>query len=217
MVTPSLFPYLASWRVAGKAAARSLAATVALTLAACSGHQHGDGPQADEYVEDCGGAARTFASDESFVALINREAAGGFVVDDARAARLSSPAAGSALSVTMPPTFLLDVTAARPLRRPPPTLWQRLSPIGTAHAHCPGVTGENYLLRLSRQGDAAPVFTAMLSVRRYTPNAERWRRALAGRAGQTLTLTLARAVFSRGAIVEGPFVTSTPVTFTVAP
>lgn len=199
---------------------------LSLVLAGClSGHDHG-GPEADEYLEPCGGAATTFASDESFRAFLNKEAAGAFVADDQRAPRLSSPTPGAVLSAAAPPTFMFDVLAAagewparggvaRPSARP--SLWARWGLVGTAHAHCPAVTGENYLLRLARDGETEPVFTALLSVRRYTPNADRWRKALAGRAGQTLKLTLARAVFSRGEIREGPFVATTAVSFTAGP
>ena len=86
----------------------------------------------------------------------------------------------------------------------------------TAEAHCPATSGDKYLLRLETStGDA--VFTAMLSVTTYTPDAAKWSQKLAGKQGQTLTLTLMRATFSGEAIAAGPFKATPAPTFTVGP
>ena len=60
-----------------------------------------------------------------------------------------------------------------------------------------------------------PVFTAMLSVTTYTPDAAKWSAKLANRQGQTLTLTLMRATFSGEAIAAGPFIATPAPTFMV--
>jgi hypothetical protein len=103
----------------------------------------------------------------------------------------------------------------RPGGCPPrrPRWWQRLAPIGTAHAHCPGVTGDNYLVRLTAAD--GPVYTALLSVPSFTPGAERWRAALTGRKGQTLNLTLLRAGLQGGRVTIGPFRSAGTAQFTV--
>lgn len=213
-----------------------------MLAAGCHKHDHGGGPTADEYVVDCettGGNGG--ASDENFVAFVNAAAAGKVTTNDAQAPRLMSPLPGTVLSATTPPTVTFMVpqaanaapasrrhmaracgvdreragwatTAARAALR-------SLSPIGTAHAHCPAFTGENYLFELANQTGAAPahVYTAVLSVDSFTPAAAIWRKAMEGRAGQTLVLSLQRAVFFKGSIMEGPFVPQQEITFTVGP
>jgi hypothetical protein len=116
------------------------------------------------------------------------------------------------------PMVLRQAPPGAPSRRRPSrwaTLWRAVSPVGTAWAHCPAVTGVNHLFRLD--DGATPVYTALLSVTSFTPNAAKWRKALEGRTGKILTLTLARAVFGDGDVREGPFVASTKATFTVRP
>lgn len=213
---------------------RAAALLLALT-AACHHHHHGPagGPRADEYFHDCDQAPdglRTFATDESFAEMINKEAAGGVVRDDAQAAHLAAPPAGSVLSASVPPTFTLRVgtMAAAPAtgrparacaaRRPrAPGILTALAPIGTAHAHCAPVNGENFLLRVTAEGDSAPLYAAQLSVTSFTPGAEAWRRALGGVAGRTVTVTVLRAIYGKGTITNGPFAATTPARFTVGP
>ena len=87
----------------------------------------------------------------------------------------------------------------------------------TAQAHCAPFTGENYLFRLTREGEVAPLYTAMLSVGTFTPDSPIWNRVMQGRGGQMLTVTLERAVFLMGDIVEGPFAPTEIITLTVGP
>jgi hypothetical protein len=179
-----------------------------------------------------------FATDESLVKMLEKEDAGGIVTRDEEAATLLAPASGATLSAATPPTFMLmaPATSARLERRPnllaPARLtpamdrrhrrsfWSRaltwLAPIGTAHAHCTPVTGDNYLLRLSGNGDKQ-LYAALLSTPTFTPSAEVWKKAIGGVTGQTLKLTLLRANYSGGTITSGPFVSSKVVTFTAAP
>jgi hypothetical protein len=202
---------------------------------ACGGDSAGP-PQPDEYVTDCetrpdGGA---FASDENYSAFLDKEAAHAVTADSCKAPQLTSPAPGSTLGRTTPPLIAFSDTPAScglrralpvqlaalcPLRRQP--LWKRLLRAfvleGVAEAHCGAFTGTNYLLRLGRAGDARPAYLAVLSVNSYTPDAGAWQRALSSRGGQTLTLSIERAVFFRGDIMEGPYLPAAPPTFQVAP
>jgi hypothetical protein len=200
-----------------------------VALSACDEHSHG-GPAADEYFYDCENnpaGLSVYATDESFVELINKEAANGLKTDDTQAAHLTSPAPGAKLSIASPPQWMFRVG---PMARGPgrggracpvarARRWDRLvralSPIGVAHAHCPAVNGDNFLFRLAKEGNSKALYTAQLSVTSFTPNAARWSKALAGLAGQTVVVTLARAVYSKGSITNGPFVASTPYKFTV--
>ena len=215
---------------------------LAVILAGCHDHHEEDGPQADEYVLDCEMADGGFAaSDEDFAAVVNAEAAGAVMTTPAASLpALTLPAAGATLSIATPPTFSFTATtttAAAPAARgetmacrAPAAKRKRVSRFGrvmsaikselvlerTAEAHCPATSGDKYMLRLeTSSGD--PVFTAMLSVTTYTPDAAKWSAKLAGKQGQTLTLTLMRATFSGEAIAAGPFKATPAPTFTVGP
>jgi len=215
---------------------------IALALVGCHEHTHEDGPQADEYVVDCETADGGFAaSDEDFAAVVNAEAAGTVMTTPADALPvLTLPAAGATLSTATPPTFSITATttaaatankgATMACRAPAAAKRKRVSRFGrvisaikselvlerTALAHCAATSGDKYLLRLqTSSGD--PVFTAMLSVTTYTPDAAKWSAKLASRQGQTLTLTLMRATFSGEAIAAGPFIATPAPTFMVGP
>lgn len=215
---------------------------LAVLLAGCHDHHEEGGPQADEYVVDCETADGGFAaSDEDFAAVVNAEAAGTVMTTPAASLpSLTLPAAGATLSIATPPTFTFSGTttaaaqvksgAAMACRAPATTKRKRASRFGrvlsaikselvlerSAEAHCPATSGDKYLLRLETStGDA--VFTAMLSVTTYTPDAAKWSQKLAGKQGQTLTLTLMRATFSGEAIAAGPFKATPAPTFTVGP
>jgi hypothetical protein len=208
-------------------------AVALLAPAACGGHDHPDTGEADEFFYDCENKPATvtvFATDEAFIEFINKEAGVGFKQDDSQAPRLLAPAPGSTLSAVTPPSVSFEVGAsasrARPGRRTAclvaprsrwSAVWRALSPVGTAYAHCPPVSGENFLFRITRDSDKQAIYTALLSVTSFTPTATVWSKALAGQAGQAVTLTLARAVYSKGDITNGPFVSSTPLRFTVGP
>ncbi len=202
----------------------------ALLVSSCDDHGSG-GDDASDYFfscDDAPGGVTVYATDESYRAILDKETAGEVEAKDAEAATLMTPASGTTLSAATPPTFVLNAPMARlgpapgpvlPTAPPHRPLWRRvltwLAPIGTAYAHCPGVTGDNFLFRLSRVGDPGSVYTAVASVTSFTPRAEAWRKALEGRAGQTLTLTLIRAGLTGGRVTSGPFRSTQPVTFTV--
>jgi hypothetical protein len=186
-------------------------------------------PAVDELIYDCENrpsGISTLATDESFMAIVNAEAARGLTRDDGKAPALSAPAAGSRLSVTAPPRFEWRATlasAARaapfdgcrreaPRRRGWSEALRALSPVGVAHAHCEAVTGENFVFRLEAAG--RPLYTAILSVTAFTPDAAKWSKATGGHVGESVTLTLARAYLAQGAVIEGPYV-GAPVTFTL--
>jgi hypothetical protein len=201
------------------------------TLLACHGdHDHESELSADEFFYDCEQRPdlTVFATDEAYVSVINAEAAAKTqIVDDDRAPRLQSPVSGSVLSTTTPPTFTVATAAAslRPQRgqacpRASHVFWTRmaqsLSPISTAYAHCPAVSGPLFLLRLTHEGETAPVYSALASVTVISPSANVWTKVMKGRAGQTLKLSIVRAVLSKGTVTEGPYKRSDSPTFSVA-
>ncbi len=212
-----------------------IGAVVLMWFAGCHAHDDG-GPQADEYFYGCEGnppaGITIFATDESFGEFANQEAAVGLKTDDVQAPKLVSPAVGSTISGNVPPAFTFKATpmalfrGTRPGASPAACKVERsrwaavsrfLSWEGTAYAHCTAVNGDNYLFRVSKDGQTKPLYTAQLSVTTFTPGAAKWKGALAGLSGQMVTLTLARAIYSKGAITNGPFVASTPIKFTVGP
>ncbi|HEY0705211.1 MAG TPA: hypothetical protein VGG33_00340 [Polyangia bacterium] len=220
----------------------ALAFTIALGASACDEHAK---PSIDvnEYFYDCENPARPasltrFATDESLIALLNKESARAVRTVDENAATLSMPTPGSTISAVTPPTFVIQppVTSARerglprtdalatpsgPRPRPARSLWEKarawLSPIGTAHAHCLPVTGDNYLIRLTREGDASPAYSTLVSVPSFSPTPAVWAKAMQGRAGQTLKVTIIRAFYSGGTITDGPFIGTQVPTLVVGP
>lgn len=210
---------------------RPVAFALLFAVTACHSHSDDtDGPTASEYFYDCenqpaGVTAAT--SDEAFRAFVNAEVAGAVMADDSRAVTLTSPAAGTTLSVNTPPAFAFTppTLAQGPLRAPPavarrPSRWARLRRLfafeGVAHAHCPAVTGTNYVLRVT-DGQGAALYTAALSVSSFTPGAAAWKAAMAGREGQTINVRISRAQLNRNNITDGPYVPSSWPTFVIGP
>ena len=212
---------------------KKLVCLFASLLFACSSSDpEAEGPQADEYNVDCAGtdAGTGVTSDENFAAFVNAEAAGK-VVDSCKGPQLTAPAAGATLSAQTPPDIKFNdnscpATPIRPrtgLRRVPrqaprysrviEALLSRIS--GEAQAHCGAISGINYYFKILPAGGGTPLYTAMLSVTSFTPDATKWRTAMAGRSGQTVTVVLEGANFLKGEILEGPFRAQT--TFTVVP
>lgn len=208
-----------------------------LGLSGCEGAQTGQTPVpvVDEYVVSCDAAAAgaPSTSDENHIRFVEAERAG-TVSAGCSAPQLQSPI-GETVSAATPPTFEFTPTHAdcgaawRPAQRVPACvqpksgrlkrLWTFVEPVlwGTAHAHCPAFTGENYLLQVRPGADQAPLYVAMLSTTAFTPDAETWRRALREVVGKTVEITLQRAVFFRGEIREGPFIQPAPYVFRVTP
>ncbi len=198
-------------------------------LACHSDHDHESDLTADEFFYDCEQRPDlVFATDEAYVSVINAEAAAKTqIVDDDRAPRLQSPALGSALSMSTPPTFTIATGAAwlLPKRgqacpRASKGFWTRmaqsLSPVATAYAHCPAVSGPLFLVRLTHDGDSAPVYSALSSVTVISPSSKVWTKVMKGRAGQTLKLSIVRTVLSKGTVTEGPYRRPDSPTFGVA-
>ena len=141
---------------------RSLMVLALLAAVGCPGGDGDDEIAADEYFYDCTSApagVTVYATDESLREISDKVSAGAVTTNDAEAATVMSPAPGGTLSATTPPAFMLRTPTAAlvppgrggcpPARR---RWWQRLSPIGVAHAHCPGVTGDNMLVRVTPSG-----------------------------------------------------------------
>jgi hypothetical protein len=217
-----------------------LALLCAPLLSACDDHDHdhGETSEVNEYFYDCEDPNRpaglnVFATDESLRALLDRESAGAVQTKDESAAHLTAPATG--LSAATPPNFVIEPPPTSAQAAPLPdarayadayvaprrSFWQRalrvLAPVGTAHAHCQPVTGDNYLLRLTKDGESKPAYAALSSVKTFTPSATVWKAAMNGRSGQSLKLTLIRAGYNGGTVTSGPFVPAQATTFTVGP
>lgn len=215
----------------------AIAAASISIAAACAGGSSGDPPvEQTEYFEDCSAAlpGRPAASDEAFRAFVEAEVAGRRILRSTKAPRLTLPAVGATLDPTKPPEIRFDPThgslsklgpvdrAAQPGcsrldSSAPASLWALALSIahglieGTAEAHCAAVSGELYLLRIN--DGVRTRYTALLSVTAFTPGLSAWTAAMNGAAGKTLSLTVERAVFFKGSIMDGPFVQETPYTF----
>jgi hypothetical protein len=207
---------------------------VSLLVAAsgCGGDELGD---ADDYITPCGEArpGEPFASDEAYRAFINAQAGKTVVVDDTRGPRVSLSPEGRIFSANIPPTFRISVPKVTSLEPPggrapargpalPRDMWSRLrrflSPIGTAHAHCPAFSGENYYLRIYNvRTPERSAYQAILSVTEFVPSLKAWRKAMDSRNGQDVEVAVMRATFAGGTITEGPFVVSMPAKFAVGP
>ncbi len=215
-------------------------AAAAACFASCDDTDKPLPPEADEVVNSCEDVpvGEAFASDESFTKFVEAEAAGRVVSEDCRAPVLTAPAAGASLDRNTPPTFTFMPTQpacaqtmgppAAPVKRGGPPacprrprgawarLWKMISPIGVAEAHCPAVEGPNYLLRI-RDAQNKPIYTALLSVTTFKPKDDTWKRVMASHGGQAVKLSLQRAMFVRGSIMDGPFVSTQSVSLTIAP
>jgi hypothetical protein len=212
------------------------AATVTAALVGCQATDDGGAEiVADEFFWDCEDAARppaltVFATDEAFKEFVNSDAASPPTRNDALAPHLTTPATPANLSASVPPTFVFQPTrTAAAEHRPPSTrlaaaprairrnrgLVRWLSSLveGTAWAHCPAVSGDNFLVRVIDRDTT--IYTALLSVTSFTPTAQMWNKALDGRLAHTLTVTIERATFSTGKITLGPYVATTSPMFTV--
>jgi len=207
-----------------------------LGLLALLGCSHQNNPtNADEYIVDCTVNASMFASAESFAKFTEAEAVGRVTADDCKSPELLGPSFGATLSAGAPPLFLFNPIhtcgAGGPTGSPRRyALGARARPMwlsvmkfaadlleGTAEARCGAFSGENYLFRIRRAGDSTPLYTALLSVTSFQPDPAIWRRALSGRNGQTVSVTIERAIFSGGSINEGPYVQSQPYSFPAGP
>jgi hypothetical protein len=194
-------------------------------------------PGADEYIINCDAAdgGATVTSDENYTRFIEADSAQTVVKDPCLSPLLTAPPAGTKLDPSQPPVFTFSPTHptcalhrdsgtrfGRLLRQEQPG-WSRALEsslalvVKNAEAHCGAISGENYLFRLMHAGEKDPVYSALLSVTSFTPDASIWNKAMAGRHGQSLTLTIERAIFLRGDINQGPYVQPQPYSFVVGP
>ena len=207
-----------------------------LVTSACGSKTSGVA-DADEYIVNCDAAdGGTGTSDENHTKFIEADSAGTVVADGCRSPLLSTPAVGTKLDPLQPPVFTFS--AFHPTcalhrqrgvrfgclqRQPGQPGWSRALEsalalvVKPAEAHCAAITGENYFFRLMHAGETTAVYSAMLSVTSFTPDAAVWKKAMAGRQGQTLSLTIERAFFFRGDINQGPYVQPVPYPFVVGP
>jgi hypothetical protein len=216
---------------------RKLACVLCVAVCACSS---GSGTQqeaaADEYIVDCTGtdAGSGVTSDENLAAFINAEASNKVVINDPCSPELTSPAAGQTLSAQTPRLIsFTDTHSSCPTAPIPPRTGLRKVPrqqpgysrvieallarvvSSDAQAHCGAITGINYYFKVLPQGGTTPLYTAMLSVTSFTPDAAKWQKAMAGRNGQTVTIVIERANFLKGDILGS--VLAMQASFTVGP
>jgi hypothetical protein len=212
---------------------KRLACALSLALCSCSSSNPPDEPAADEYFVDCTGtdAGEGVTSDENLGAFINAEAAGKVTDDNCKAPQLTAPAVGTTLSVQTPPALKFNdsgcpTTPIRPrsgLRKVPrqqPVYSRTMEAVlarvsGEAQAHCGAISGPNYYLKVMPPNGTTPLYTAMLSMTSFTPDAAKWRKALSGHNGQTVSIVIEGAFFLRGDINQGPYRAQS--TFTVGP
>jgi len=192
----------------------------------------------DEYIADCETVAsgQPAASDENYVKFVEAESSNKVTKDACKSPEITSPASGGVLDPRTPPTFSFrashPVCTRLPLLRsgalgcrtaPGPSAPERLLTLagsaieGTAFAHCAAFTGENYLFRVTVAGQKTPVYSALLSVTSFTPNATAWSQALSGQSGKTVEISISRGVFLRGDLNEGPYLQPVPYSFTIGP
>jgi hypothetical protein len=206
--------------------------------AACSSEAEEDDPDdVDLSCEDEGVAARglPFASEDTYDAFIKAEQANTVMVDAGRLPVVTLFPEGRMVSASTPPTFVLNfpkaTTSASRAPRPRAGFWARLRGAlqweRRAHAAtCPPVNGEVLFMRLTYERiPTRPAYKAVVTLpsttaeRRYVPDYDTWQPLMMNRHGQMLMLTMMRAKFQNGAIVEGPFVQpeAARLRFTVVP
>lgn len=182
----------------------------------------------DEFIPSCdqADAGAPAATEDTFLAFVDAQAAHAVLADPCRSPELTAPAPGSVLDPLTPSQFTFNPTHAV-CRLPVPAhrthgrpWWERAGELleGTAEAApCPPLTGESYSFKVIRFGEAKPVYRALLSVTSFTPDPVIWKAALAGRSGQTLNLSIERGVFVNGTLTQGPYTEPQPYSFPVGP
>lgn len=218
-----------------------------IAVGAGCGEDGGSGPREYITACEEAKPGEPFASDEAYRAFINAQSAKTVMVSEMRGPRVVQDPEGRIISANIPPTFrivvpklssaepstgrapaspALELSQPRPAQTQPttkgPSLWGRvrnfLSPIGTAHAHCPAFSGENYYLRLYNVRTPEKIaYDAVLSVNEFVPSLPAWRKSMDSRNGQEVEIVVLRATFAGGTITEGPFVAATPSRFAVGP
>jgi hypothetical protein len=208
-------------RTTGRLAATALALATAVTLGAWGGPH--DPLDRVDFVENCQNGG--YASQAALQAF--REARDRVAVDDARGARVAVAGDLPTLSPTLPPTLVIEAPElVQGASRPPRWAWARTlidrarAPFAVRPAHatlCRPLTGEAFYLQVAPvDRPDPPAYAAVLTVRRYVPDAELWRQA-ALRLGQMVALTVLRARFEDGRLVEGPWRRSAVEVLRVAP
>jgi len=214
---------------------KKLAFAMCFALCACSSSDTQQEAAADEYFVDCTGtdAGTGVTSDENLAAFINAEASGKVKPDPCKSPVITAPS--GTVSATAPPAIRFDDvntavscasapvhprTGLRQVPREQPRYSRVVEALlarvcGEARAHCGAISGTNYYFKVLPQGGTTPIYSAMLSVITFTPDAAKWQKAMSGRNGQSVTLVIERAVFLKGDISDGPY--SVQATLKVGP
>ena len=214
---------------------KKIACLLPLVLWACSGNNTQQAPAADEYIVDCttqSDAGTDVTSDENLDRFIEAEASGRVTDGTCNSPALTKPDPGARLSAQTPNLFSFNPNSCSPtgtnhrrtgLRNVPrqQPAYSRvieavLARVSTeAQAHCGAISGTNYYFKVMPQNGTTPLYTAMLSVASFTPDAAKWKKAMSGRNGQNVTVIIERAEFLKGDISQGPY--RAQATFAVGP
>ena len=161
-------------------------------------------------------------TDEACEGLDTAEARMAPTASDAQAPAVDAPTEGQALPSATPFTFSWHPQGLAFRIEPAPatrafrwsddiTRWQTLLP--AAEAHCAPFGGVAYALIFKAGGQT--VLRAETANTTFTPDADAWTRLR--NAHGTLSLDIEAARFSGNAVTEGPVITATARTFTIAP
>lgn len=205
----------------------TLAALLSLPVvfaAACSDHDHSTGSAAcidpqQLSLPDCESGADRFSDEActSFDDALSRST----TTDDSRAAVITAPTEGQALTAATPFTFTWVAPTAS-LVSPSmndqgwaETAWRLVDPLPKAEAHCEAFTGRAYELRLL-VGDAV-VFRRQTSALSWSPDAAQWQRIVSAAGTRTVELRIYTAQFNTNQINQGsgPFVAMASRHFTI--
>jgi hypothetical protein len=200
---------------------------IAASCTVCSENDAGAGPcqNGDIVLLECepvDGSTPDRYTDEACEALDTAESRMAPTPSDSQAPAIDAPAEGAALPSATPFTFTWHPQGLAYRIQPAPSQrgfewrddlarWSTLLP--AAEAHCAPFGGVAYALvfRANNQ-QLLRVETANTS---WTPEGDAWTRLRA--AVGTISLTIEAARFASNAVTEGPVVSVTPRTFTIAP
>jgi hypothetical protein len=163
------------------------------------------------------------ATDEAWRTMVDGESSA--TAGDAHAPSFTTPSEGQAFASSdgapvfawTSPIALSGPGATRFVATAQRSRWDRLLGlfIGTAEAHLPPVTGDIYFIHIHAPGRdcSYDVLTTDLS---WQVDDAGWA-AMAGAAGQTLSIDITSAYLTENRITEGPYQPASPRTFSVAP
>lgn len=208
-----------------------------LLVLSCKGGTNSTSGGPSEFIVACENAAAgvVAATDETYTKFVEAESARRLLSDPCKSPELTSPSESDGLRSGQPPTFsfrpahsvclLKSTTNAGRLacnaRRGKVGFFGVARFLGdllipSAHAHCPAVSGENYYLKIVTD-QSTVIYSAILSVTSFTPDAAIWASAFRGQTNRRVNLTIERGIFLRGDLIEGPYVQPRAYSFQINP